>query len=130
MSKLGSTRKAIARGQINRTQQLLRDAVMAETKERLMRNGITVEDLENAEQTGYRHGYEAASWEAIKCSYAGIALALEEEGMTRNDIIRLLRAVDSKVCYALGEDELIDEVFRRLEFQIAFKDPMGRIQET
>lgn len=130
MSKLGSTKKAIARGQINRTRELLENAVMAQTKERLYRNGITVEDLETSERTGYKAGYEAASWQILKGAYAGIALALEEEGMDRDNVIRVLRRVDEIVCYSLGEDELIDEVYRRLKFQIAFSDPISRIQEN
>lgn len=130
MSKLGSTKKQMMRHQLSKTQTLLQNALMAQTKERLFQNGITVQDLENAENTGYKNGYEAASWEILKGCYAGIALALEEEGMDRDNVIRVLRVVDNKVCYALGEDELIDEVFRRLEFQITFRDPISRIQET
>ncbi len=129
MSKLGSVRKSLAREQIRRTRQLLDEAILAEQKENLYKNGITVQDLITAQENGRKAGHDDAAWSIIRSCYAGIALALEEDGMDRDKIVELVRAVDTKVCLSLGEDELINAVLERLNVETRFGDPLGQVPD-
>jgi hypothetical protein len=49
-----------------------------ERKEKLMRNGITPEDLKRSYENGYRHGFAEASPATFKIIYAAVCLVLNK----------------------------------------------------
>lgn len=103
-----------------------------EAFQRIQKNGITIEDLRNAEKQGQQDGYMAGKIETLKLCYAAICMALHEKhGFGKKRLLEILNAVDEKIIYALTSDEAIQEVWDSTGLEISFRDafPGERIQE-
>lgn len=103
-----------------------------EAFQRIQKNGITLEDLRNAEIQGQQDGYLAGKIETLRLCYAALCLALNEiHGFGTKRCKDVLNLVDEKVTYALTSDEAIQEVFDKIGLEISFKDsiPGDRISE-
>lgn len=97
-----------------------------EAFKRINRNGITIEDLRNAETQGRNDGFAMGVEETMKSCYAAICLALNElHGFDSGACKGVLRAVDERVVYALNSQELLDEVKDRLDLEFNFNADMG-----
>lgn len=91
--------------------------------DRISKNGITIEDVKQAEDKAYQDGYKAGLEATMRMCYAASCLALNElHGFGQKRCKDVLNAIDEKVCYALTSKELVDEVFDRMNLQIEFKD--------
>lgn len=103
-----------------------------EAFKRIQKNGITLEDLKNAETQGQQDGYMAGKTETLKLCYAAICLALNElHGFGMKRCKEVLNAVDEKVVYALNSEEEIQAVMDKIGLEISFKDafPGERVSE-
>lgn len=97
----------------------------------LVKNGITIKDLEENYNKGYEAGFAVASGPVIKTCYAAVCLALNELhgfGMKRcKDILNL---VDEKILFSLTSMETIEEVWQKIGLQIDFNEVVSdRITE-
>ena len=97
----------------------------------LVKNGITIKDLEENYNKGYEAGFAVASGPVIKTCYAAVCLALNELhgfGMKRcKDVLNL---VDEKILFSLTSLETIEEVWQKIGLQIDFNEVVSdRITE-
>ena len=97
----------------------------------LVKNGITIKDLEENYNKGYEAGFSVASGPVIKTCYAAVCLALNELhgfGMKRcKDVLNL---VDEKILFSLASMEAIEEVWQKIGLQIDFNEVVSdRITE-
>lgn len=97
----------------------------------LVKNGITIKDLEENYNEGYEAGFAVASGPVIKTCYAAVCLALNELhgfGMKRcKDVLNL---VDEKILFSLTSMETIEEVWQKIGLQIDFNEVVSdRITE-
>lgn len=104
----------------------------SEIVQRIQRNGITMDDLKENYDIGYKAGFESATGPVIKTCYAAICLALHELygfGMKRcRDVLNL---VDQKILYSLTSAEAIEEVWEKIGLQIDFNEILGdRVTEV
>lgn len=105
---------------------------------RMVRHGITPQDLAAADKSGYDRGTRVGREYVLKDCYAAAAMAYMDEcrergvDCDRERVRAMLIRMDDYVCNALTSEEIIDDAWRqvglRLEFTGAF--PEDRIQET
>jgi len=105
---------------------------------RMVRNGITPKDLENAEESAFMKGTKAGREHVLRDTYAAAAMAIMDECKERSipcdrEMIRsVLIRMDDYVCNALTSEEIISDAWRRvglhLEFTGAF--PEDRVVEN
>ena len=104
-----------------------------EAFQRISKNGITIEDLKNAEDQARRDGFMDGAAEMIKICYAAICLALHEsEGFDCDKCRELLAAADERVVYAINSRDLLQEVRDTIGLEFNFRADVGeeRIQEV
>lgn len=96
-----------------------------------MKNGITLNDLEKAENDAYNQGldigFKQAAPSVIKMAYAAIILALNDKGLTSIDSYELLRSVDHYILTGLTSIEMCDEVLERTGIELNFGEPTGAV---
>lgn len=100
--------------------------------QRINKNGITIEDLKNAEVEGRNDGYRAGKEETLIICYASFMLALNEVcGFDGDKCREILNAADEKVTYTLTSAEAIREVYDTMGITLNFADalPGDRLQE-
>lgn len=97
----------------------------------LVKNGITIQDLEKNYNIGYDEGFKVASLNVVKTVYAAICLALHElHGFGRKRCYDVLTLVDQKFMESLNSIETIDEVWKTIGLSIDFGEPFDRIIES
>ena len=97
----------------------------------LQRNGITVKDLEENYDKGFREGFKKAAEPIVRGCYAGVCLALNDlYGFGHKRCADVLNALDNHITMSLTSSELIDEVWERMGLKIEFKEAFDRIQEV
>ena len=104
-----------------------------EAFQRISKNGITIEDLKNAEEQARKDGFMDGAAEMIKICYAAICLALHEsEGFDCDKCRELLAAADERVVYAINSRDLLQEVRDTIGLEFNFRADVGeeRIQEV
>ena len=104
-----------------------------EAFQRISKNGITIEDLKNAEDQARKDGFMEGAAEMIKICYAAICLALHEsEGYDREKCRGFLAAADERVVYAINSRDLLQEVRDTMGLEFNFNADVGedRIQEV
>lgn len=102
------------------------------TLSNIQRNGITIDDLDNAAQEGYRDGNKAGAENTMKICYAAIAIVLHAEYEYDTDMIMdFLNKVDNTVLYSLDSHEAVQQVWDEIGLQLSFSgDPLDeRIAE-
>lgn len=102
-----------------------------ERKEKLMRNGITPEDLTRAYENGYNHGFSDACPSTFKSIYAAVCLVLNEKhGFGRKRCRDVLNAVDTCVIDQLTSTEAIDAVYEKIGLELDFGETLDdRVKE-
>lgn len=102
-----------------------------EKKARLLKNGITVEDLQRNYELGYAKGIKDASMPTIKVIYAAVCLAMNKHwGFGRKRCVKLLRAVDEQLLETLTSAEAVQAVWDKMHLELHFDEPFDRIEET
>ena len=99
-----------------------------------MRHGITPEDLEKADYSGYMRGFENGKLFVLRDCYAAAALAYRDmTGVSEKEVIcSFLQKLDHYVTYTLTSEEIIDKVSLELGIVMDFKEafPEDRITEA
>lgn len=102
-----------------------------ERMDALVKNGITIKDLEQNYTDGYNAGFKDACPSTFKTIYAAICLALNEKhGFGRKRCMDVLQEVDRIVIEYLTSMEAIDEVYKRMGLYLDFDEGIERIKET
>lgn len=104
-----------------------------ETFRRIQRNGITLEDMKQAEERAYNQGVRAGIDSTTRTAFAAICLALHDlYGFGKVRCARVLNAVDEKIVMALTSDDAIQEVYDTMKLKIEFREdlPGDRVQEV
>lgn len=97
----------------------------------LVKNGITIKDLEKNFEEGYHAGFADAAPGTFKTIYAAICLVLNEKyGFGRKRCCDVLTAVDRCVTDHLTSAETIEEVWQRIGLMLDFNDGIDRIKES
>lgn len=98
----------------------------------LIKNGITVKDLEENYNRGYDAGFHAAAGPMVKTCYAAVCLALNElHGFGRKRCKDVLNLIDSKILYSLTSGEIIDEVWEKIGLHLDFDEVLDeRVTES
>ena len=100
--------------------------------QRINRNGITLEDLRNAENQGRTDGYRIGMEETLIIAYASFLLALNElHGFDAEQCKAVLNLADEKLTYTLTSADAIKEVYDKLGLTLNFAEglPGERIQD-
>lgn len=123
--------KKAQRGQPKQKQPQYLRMTKEQRMDALVKNGITIKDLEENYNKGYEAGFAVASGPVIKTCYAAVCLALNELhgfGMKRcKDVLNL---VDEKILFSLTSMETIEEVWQKIGLQIDFNEVVSdRITE-
>lgn len=110
-------------------------ACMRATKEQkisaLLKNGITMEDLEAEFHKGYKAGFNDAAPATFKTIFAATCLALHDlYGFGPERCAKVLQAVDGHVLTTLDSEEIIDDVWKRVGLRIDFKEPFDRVESA
>lgn len=108
------------------------------TQQRLARyekNGITVKDLDRnvqeAYQKGYTEGWAIGSMNAFQHTIAAMCLSLNRlYKFGRKRVLRVLHSVDRDTMYELTSEDMIQEVWDKLEIKLEFNDEFDRIKEV
>lgn len=123
-------RRAMMRSQTEKNKALVASYRKEERIAGLLRNGITPEDLRREFETGRRIGFEEAGVPIVKSCYAGICLALQEEfGFGQDECFRAVKAVDEKVTWALGHQELVAEVLEKTGIELRLDEALERVEK-
>ena len=123
-----SQRRQMMRQQAAKSKALIESYTRQKRIEGLIQNGITIKDLNNEFERGREYGFKEATLHIIKCSYAGIILALQEEfGFDEEQCFRAIQAVDNKTIWALNYSELADEVLEKTGLELNLDEPFNRI---
>lgn len=104
-----------------------------EAFQRINKNGITIEDLKNAEDQGRADGFKAGREETLIIAYASFILALHEEcGFDADKCRDILNIADEKITYTLTSAEAIREVYDTIGLTLNFSEeiPGERVQEV
>lgn len=120
-------RRAAAKANHNLLKNMSRDA----KKAALIRNGITVEDLEKNYHLGYDEGFSAAVRATGSLTYAAIGIALHDlYDFDDEAILRVVREVDKHVTMDFSSLDAAEELLEKTGIRINFDDPVERIEEV
>lgn len=106
--------------------------------QQMSKNGITVEQYDNAREEEYNKGYmeglTQGRVDAAQQCYAACALAMKQElGFGKKRILKMLQAMDNHVMYSFDGAESIEQVWNECGITMVFHsdNPFdSRIQEV
>ena len=104
-----------------------------EAFQRIYKNGITLEDMKQAEDEAYKNGVRNGIESTMKTCYAAICLAMHElHGFGKKRCARVLNRVDETILLTLTSQDAIDEVYKTIKLKIDFREqiPGERVQEA
>ena len=97
---------------------------------RLVRNGITQQDLDECYDKGHEEGYKHGTDKTLRTVYAGVVLQLLENGYENDDAIRFLRDLDNRLITSIDAGEDIEEVFEKTGILLMLKEDFDRVKEV
>lgn len=102
-----------------------------EIQKSIVKNGITIHDLETNFDKGYRAGYRQAGEQIVKGCYAAVCLALNElHGFGHKRCRDMLCKIDELMLYQLTTDEAVDEVWKKVGLKIHFDEALDRVTDA
>ena len=101
-----------------------------EQVQRLVRNGITQQDLDECYDKGHEEGYKHGTDKTLRTVYAGVVLQLLENGYENDDAIRFLRDLDNRLITSIDAGEDIEEVFEKTGILLMLKEDFDRVKEV
>ena len=124
-------RRQAAKAQPRYRRGLTQEQLMA----RIVRNGITVDDVDREKEQSWHEGFTDASRETMRTIYAAVCWSLAQERWrgcewSQDDIIAFLRMMDERVLASLCSTEDIDKVFAETGIDLHFDEAFDRVQEA
>lgn len=120
-------RRQMARNNRQTLEQMSRDA----KKAALIRNGITVKDLEDNYNKGWEEGFSQGTMTTGSVVYAAIGIALHDLfGFGHKRILRTMQAVDKHVCEDISSIDTANELLEKTGIRLNFGEPFDRVEET
>jgi len=120
-------RRQIARANKQTLQEMSRDA----KKAALIRNGITIKDLEDNYNDGWEKGFAQGTTTTGSVVYAAIGIALHDLfGFGHKRILRTLQLVDKHVCEDISSIDTANELLEKTGIRLNFGEPFDRVEET
>lgn len=101
-----------------------------EQVQRLVRNGITQRDLDEAYNQGHEIGYKQGTDKTLRTVYAGVVLELLDNGNTEDEAICFLKALDNRLITSIDAGEDIEEVFKKTGVRLMLKEDFERVREV
>lgn len=96
----------------------------------LFRNGITLDDLQDAHKDGWTQGKEDTEQFCFHVIYAAILITMcEKHGWDADDAADLLKEIDRQVVTCIEDQEIVDEAYEKTGIQLSWTDPLERVQE-
>ncbi len=96
----------------------------------LIQNGITPEDTRREYDRGRRDGFREASMPIFKTCLAAACIALQEEGMSEDDIYRVVSVMSEKIIYCLNHQEIVEEAMEKTGIELRMDDPLEPVQQV
>lgn len=97
-----------------------------EAFQRIQKNGITVEDMYNAETEAYSQGVQAGKDATVRTCFAAICMTLHEMyGFGKDRCSKVLNDVYDKLTMALTSDDAIQEVYDTMGLEIHFSNDIS-----
>lgn len=94
-----------------------------EAVNRIQRNGITIEDMYNAENDAYAKGIKVGKEATVRTCFAAICMTLHElYGFGKDRCSKVLNDVYDKLTMALTSEDAIQEVYDTIGLEIHFSD--------
>lgn len=94
--------------------------------ERIQKNGITLEDMYNAENDAYAKGIKAGKEATVRTCFAAICMSLHElHGFGKERCAKVLNDVYDKLTLALTSEDAIQEVYDTIGLEIHFNDDIS-----
>ena len=102
-----------------------------ELMKKLVKNGITPDDLEKEYDRGFNDGFKRAADPIVKGCFAAVCLALSDlHGFGRKRCMDVLNAMDGHLTMTLTSADAIESVYRRMGLVIEFREPFDRVREV
>ena len=101
-----------------------------EQVQRLVRNGITQQDLDECYDKGHEEGYKQGTDKTLKTVYAGVVLELLDIGYSNELAINFLRNLDNRLITSIDAGEDIEEVFEKTGILLMLKEDFDRVKEV
>lgn len=105
----------------------MKDSPMMVQKAALFRNGVTLADLE----AEYKRGFAAARADVEKFCfhtiYAAVLITLRESGMSQQQAVETLRAIDRQVVACIDDEDITKEAYEKTGIELNWDDPIDRI---
>ena len=96
---------------------------------KMVRNGITPMDLENAVREGRRSAYRDTAPAVHGALYNALCIVAHDEfGFDEDKCFALLLALDRKIADSLDNDELAQECEEKCGIRIHTKEGVGRVE--
>lgn len=100
----------------------------SEILHKLIKNGITQQDLEANYKKGFDDGFKASGEPMVKTCYAAACLAAKSEfGFGKQRILRLIQAIDKRVLDSMSSYEIVEQVLADCGIRLDFNDPFDRV---
>ena len=97
-------------------------------EKRIMKNGITAKDLQDAYDRGRKEGFANSAEPVMHSCYAAVCLALRElYGFGQKRCCDVINSMDQHMTNSLSSQELVDQVFKDLKITLAFKSIFGDV---
>lgn len=123
-------RRRVMREEGKKSQALLNSYTREKRMAGLIQNGITPEDVKRSYREGFVDGAKESTMPMFKAVYAALCLALHEiHGFGAKRCMDVLAEVQERLLWALGHEELIDDVFRDIGLTIRFEDEWPVVEE-
>lgn len=118
MSKRIPKRSNMTSSTIARQKEIERSAEWTTEYKRLMRNGITLDDVTKAIKDGYDNGWRDGNDNSMRVCYAAAAYVLHQHNIDHETIAEFVQAMDAFVATSYTGPDSLDWVFDQTGIQI------------
>lgn len=124
-------RRMMMRQTTERNKKLISEYSAKEKALKLIQNGITEKDLDDAYHEGFNMGFKASAIPMMKTCMAGVAATLKDTtDMTNEECADVLRALSDKMLWACEHQELVNETLEKTGIEIKFEDGLFEIKRS
>ena len=98
---------------------------------RMVRNGITAEDLKEEFKRGRQSAYEQTAPAVMTACYSAVAITLAEDfGFTSEQILSVLAKADERITMSVDNDELAREAEEKARIRFFASEGIDRVVQV